>query len=261
MVSAAKQLSEQTKAVSVQIYRQNAHWLNRYGRWFLLAWLAALVDGKLLLAIALSTLTYHLVTTGYQIPWEKLQPLCDRLYIQIQQISRNPLGAGMLTFGVTYGLTAAWSELGGSWAAAALSGLGIMNVLLLARSKRSGTSTSQPLEQHSEHLSELHWQHLAAPEPVQRLLAVRSLLRWSLTESGAATYLPGTDVTGKSHLVDCFRVMLTHETEPLVRVALIEGLKTLQPKPQLSPGQPAMQPLVARSPAIQTQRCVEYVEP
>ncbi|MEL6384865.1 MAG: hypothetical protein AAFQ89_20870 [Cyanobacteria bacterium J06626_18] len=261
MVSVARQLGEQARATSVQIYQKNAHLLNRYGRWFWLAWLAALVDGKLLLAIALSTLTYRLVTTGYQIPWEKLEPLCDRFYTQIQQISHNPLGAGMLTFGATYGLTAAWSELGGSWAAAALSGLSIMNVLLLARSKRSESTDPQPFDQLFEDLPESQWQHLTASDPVQRLLAVRSLLRWSLSEAGAANYLPGTDVTGRSHLVDCFRVMLTHETEPLVRVALIEGLKALQPKPQLSPGQPAIQPLVARSPHVQAQRCVEYVEP
>ena len=260
MVLVARQLRDQARATSGQIYEQNARLLNRYGRWFLMAWLAALVDGKLLLAIALSTLTYRLVTDGYQIPWEKLQPLCDRLYTQIRQISRNPLGAGMLTFSATYGLTAAWSELGGSWAAAALSGLGMMNILLLVRGNRSEFAVPQPHPLLTE-LTESHWQHLTAHDPVQRLLAVRALLRWSLSEAGAAIYLPGTDVTGRSHLVDCFRVMLTHESEPLVRVALIEGLKALQPKPQLSPGQPAIKPLAARSSEVHIQQYVEYVEP
>ncbi|NEQ44411.1 MAG: hypothetical protein F6K00_12965 [Leptolyngbya sp. SIOISBB] len=100
---------------------------------------------------------------------------------------------------------------------------------------------------------------------MKRLLAVRSLLHWSLSsEVTTETYLPGTGVTVQSHLVDCFRVMLTHESEPIVRIALLEGLKALQPKPQLPPGQPAMAPLQAKPQTIQTpmrQRSVEYVEP
>ncbi|NER85194.1 MAG: hypothetical protein F6K42_37965 [Leptolyngbya sp. SIO1D8] len=55
--------------------------------------------------------------------------------------------------------------------------------------------------------------------------------------------------------------MLTHEAEPLVRVALIEGLKALQPKPQLSPGQPALESLAPRLTSTEVKRSVEYVEP
>lgn len=259
----ARQLGQQVKGTSVQIYQQHAHFIHRYGRWFLMAWLAALVDGKLLLAIALSSLTYRLVTLGYRIPWENLESISDRLYTQIQQISRSPLGAGILAFAATYGLTAGWSELGGGWAAAALTGLGVMNVLLLARRSHTAPSVESPsfAAPALNNTLESQWQQLTAREPLQRLIAVRALLRWSLSEEGATTYLPGTPVTVRSHLVDCFRVMLTRESEPLVRMALIEGLKALQPKPQLAAGQPAMKPLVARSPHTVMQRSVEYVEP
>ncbi|MEM9816542.1 MAG: hypothetical protein AAF827_09115, partial [Cyanobacteria bacterium P01_D01_bin.6] len=109
------------------------------------------------------------------------------------------------------------------------------------------------------------WDDLSAADPIKRLLAVRSLLQWCLSsEAGTATYLPGTDVTVRSHLVDCFRVMLTRESEPIIRVALIDGLKALQPKPQLPAGQPAMPPLQSKPqtvPVPVVQRAVEYVEP
>ena len=263
MVLVARQLSEQVQAISVQIYQQNAPFLNRYGRWFLIAWLAALVDGKLLMAIAISMLTYRLVATGHQITWATLESMSDRLYTKIRQISRNPLGAGILAFAATYGMAAASSELGGSWAAAALAGLGLMNVVLLARKTSSSSPTIEPppFEPATDNVLEPQWQNLTARDPLKRLLAVRSLLKWSLGTEGAAIYLPGTTVTVRSHLIDCFRVMLTHETEPLVRVALIEGLKTLQPKPQLSAGQPAIKPIVARLPQTAMQHSVEYVEP
>jgi len=58
--------------------------------------------------------------------------------------------------------------------------------------------------------------------------------------------------------------MLTQESEPIVRGALIEGLKALHPKPQLPAGQPAIAPLQPKPQPVQTplrQRSVEYVEP
>ncbi|MBE7380326.1 MAG: hypothetical protein F6J95_002810 [Leptolyngbya sp. SIO1E4] len=265
----ARQLNQPLGATAIRVYQQNAHFVNRYGRWFLLAWLAALVDGKLLLAIAVSTLTYRLVTAGYRVRWATLESLCNRLCTPFLQVGKTPLGATILAFAGTYGLAAAWSELGGRWAATALIGLGLLNVVLLTR--KSAPAPSAPPEPSalsmtntadaSTHNLDVQWQNLTAQDALKRLLAVRTLLRWSLSEAGAANYLPGTTVTVRSHLIDCFRVMLTHESEPLVRVALIEGLKALQPKPQLSAGRPAMQPLMPRPTPVEVSRSVEYVEP
>ena len=264
MVLVARQLGERVRATSGQIYQQHAPFIGRHGRWFLVAWLAALVDGRLLLAIAVSVLTYRLVATGQRFAWENLEAIANRCYRQILQVSRQPLGAGILAFAVTYSMAAAWSELGGRWAGAALAGLGSMTVLLLARkaSSTSNEGTEPPtIEYVADSGLESQWQNLTAQEPLRRLLAVRSLLRWSLGEEGTDAYLPGTTVTVRSHLVDCLRLMLTHETEPLVRVALVEGLKALQPKPQLPVGQPTLKPLMARLPQTEVQRSVEYVEP
>jgi hypothetical protein len=164
------------------------------------------------------------------------------------------------------GFAAAWSQLGGSWAAITLLGLGAGNLLFFCRevTAQPAAQTVTPSESAPTDPLDSSWDDLSAADPVKRLLAVRSLLHWCLSsEEATATYLPGTDVTVRSHLIDCFRLMLTHESEPIVRVALIEGLKALRPKPQLSPGQPAIQPLHAKSPVVsaQLQRPVEYVEP
>ncbi|NER84911.1 MAG: hypothetical protein F6K42_36450, partial [Leptolyngbya sp. SIO1D8] len=215
MARQARQLNGSLGTTAIRVYQRNAHFLNRYGRWFLLAWLAALVDGKVLMAIAVSTVTYHLVTAGYQLRWAAVESICARCRTSLFQVGKTPLGATLFAFASTYGLATAWSELGGRWAAAALIGLGVLNVLLLARdsapnqvaSQRSpSTASVDPLD--------VQWQNLTDQDALKRLMAVRSLLRWSLSEVGTSTYLPGTTVTVRSHLVDCFRVMLTHEAEP-----------------------------------------------
>jgi hypothetical protein len=67
-------------AAPIRFYQRHAHLLNHQGRWFAIAWLAALVDGKLLLAIALSTLTYQAMKQGAGVPWERVEPVYQRLW-------------------------------------------------------------------------------------------------------------------------------------------------------------------------------------
>lgn len=268
ILSGAKSLKTSASPAAIALYQQNAVVINRYGRWFLIAWLAALVDGKLLLAITTSTLTYHFLLSGQQLPWQTLAPVYQQLHHRLARLAQTPLLASSLAFATTYGFAAAWSQLGGSWAAITLLGLGAGNLLFFLRemSTRSMDSVvaAPPVAAAPVAAPESRWQDLSAADPLKRLLAVRSLLQECLSESATSiTYLPGTEVTVRSHLVDCLRLMLIHESEPLVRVALIEGLRALHPKPQLPPGQPAISPLRAKPqpmPAV-VQRSVEYVEP
>lgn len=264
-----KPFSQPLSAVPLALYQHNATAINRYGRWFLIAWLGALADSKIFLAIATSTLTYQFLASGDRLPWEKVEPIYQRFCTALSRLGQSPLLASSLAFGTTYGFAAAWSQLGGSWAAITLLGLGAGNLLFFLRevntpSNPVAAATPPPPSTTAERLGPA-WDNLSAAEPLKRLQAVRSLLHWSLkTDVATESYLPGTDVTIRSHLVDCFRVMLTHEPEPIVRVALIDGLKTLQPKPQLPAGQPAIAPLQAKPQPLQTpirQRSVEYVEP
>ncbi|MDB9528694.1 hypothetical protein PN498_22065 [Oscillatoria sp. CS-180] len=265
-------MSHQVGSASQRIYRNNASVLNRYGRWFLIAWLAALADGKILLAIAISTLTYQFLASGNQLPWEKLESLYQRLCQRLSRMGQSPLLISSLAFGTTYWFAAAWSQLGGGWAAVTLLSLGVGNGLFFlreinAQAKASTKSANASLDSVSSTDSPplepmpTDWHNLSSASPLQRLLAVRSLLHEVLSsDNSSESYLPGTPVTARSHLVDCFRIMLTHESEPLVRVALIEALKALQPKPQLPAGQPAIQPLKSHSIQAEVNRVVEYVE-
>ncbi|MEM8545794.1 MAG: hypothetical protein AAGF66_17580 [Cyanobacteria bacterium P01_H01_bin.119] len=266
-LGSATPLSQSPKALALALYQQNATFINRYGRWFLIAWLAAMADSKIFLALATSTLTYQFLVSGERLPWQQLEPVYQQFCTRLSRLGQSPLLASTLAFATTYGFAAAWSQLGGSWAAITLLGLGAGNLLFFWRevSTHSPTTPSALSEPTTAERLGPDWDHLTAAEPVRRLLAVRSLLHWCLgSKAGASTYLPGTDVTVRSHLVDCFRVMLIHETEPIVRAALIEGLKALHPKPQLPAGQPAMAPLQSKPQPVQmptVTRSVEYVEP
>jgi hypothetical protein len=271
IVSTVKPLSQQLSAAPIALYQHNRVAVNRYGRWFLVAWLGAMADSKIFLAIATSTLTYQFLASGDRLPWEKVEPLYQQLCTRVSRLGQTPLLASTLAFATTYGFAAAWSQLGGSWAAITLLGLGAGNLLFFLKEVNTAAPTASaapppPVSAPTtaERLGPV-WDDLSAPDPVKRLLAVRSLLQWTLSsKADSVAYLPGTAVTVRSHLVDCFRVMLTHESEPIVRAALIEGLKALQPKPQLPAGQPAIAPLKAKPQTIQTpvrQRSVEYVEP
>ena len=267
--SAVKPIRRQLSAVPITLYQHNATAINRYGRWFLIAWLGALADSKIFLAIATSTLTYQFLASGNRLPWDKIAPLYQQFCTRLSRLGQTPLLASTLAFATTYGFAAAWSQLGGSWAAITLLGLGAGNLLFFLKEVNTAapSSTTQNPSQAPTTAERLGptWDDLSAPDPVKRLLAVRSLLHWCLSsEEGTATYLPGTDVTVRSHLIDCFRVMLTHESEPIVRVALIDGLKSLQPKPQLPAGQPAIPALQSKPQTVSVpvvQRAVEYVEP
>lgn len=73
--------------------------------------------------------------------------------------------------------------------------------------------------------------HLAQADPLQRLIAVRQLVRLVHQVSAESTYIAGAEVSMQSHLIDCFHVLLAHESEPIVRSAVREGLALLRQPP------------------------------
>ncbi|NEQ44410.1 MAG: hypothetical protein F6K00_12960 [Leptolyngbya sp. SIOISBB] len=153
VMSTVKPLSQQLRAMPIALYQHNATAINRYGRWFLIAWLGALADSKIFLAIATSTLTYQFLASGDRLPWEKVEPVYQRFCTALSRLGQSPLLASSLAFGTTYGFAAAWSQLGGSWAAITLLGLGAGNLLFFlrevnAKSTLVTTTTTAPPANH-----------------------------------------------------------------------------------------------------------------
>ena len=85
--------------------------------------------------------------------------------------------------------------------------------------------------------------HLTQADPLQRLIAVRQLVRL-VNQSPSGAYIAAAEVSIQTHLIDCFHLMLAHEPEPIVRSAVREGLTLLrQPPPQGHPLPAGAEPL------------------
>jgi hypothetical protein len=271
---------------------QYPRWSRRYGRWALLATIAALADGKLLLAGAAGFGVYQWATAAphLSLSWATVQSVVQRCQQVCNGPLVKPLALGSSAFGLTYLTALLWHDLG-TLPTLVLLGFGAVNSLTLwllwqnrdgllrpvfdhrlfepeLRAPARVQSTRQPLHTSAETLdtiapTEAQWQHLSSSDALRRLVAVRALTQWSLHHpDGDAAYLPGSQVSVRSHLVDCYQLMLAQEPEPAVRAALRESIDILKPKPQLGPGQPALNPLERRSaPITIPQRRVEYLEP
>ena len=104
---------------------------------------------------------------------------------------------------------------------------------------------------------------LTHADPLKRLIAVRQITRLATQADPDQLYLPDSQLSLRSHLTDCFRLMLRHETETIVRSAVRESLQSISPKPQLPKGsQPIASPItLKRSASHLPHHRVEYVEP
>ncbi len=81
--------------------------------------------------------------------------------------------------------------------------------------------------------------HLTQTDPLQRLIAVRQLVRLVHQAPAGSAYIAGAEGSMQSHLIDCFHILLAHEPEPIVRSAVREGLALLRQPPSQGNALPA----------------------
>lgn len=80
-------------------------------------------------------------------------------------------------------------------------------------------------------------QNLTEADPLQRLVAIRQATDWaSKRQEGQSP------ISIHAYLADCFRLMLTRETDPVLRNALLDGLQSLNQPSQLSQGTAPLKP-------------------
>ncbi|PSN16190.1 hypothetical protein C7293_04000 [filamentous cyanobacterium CCT1] len=133
----------------------------------------------------------------------------------------------------TYTFTALWHSTHSLLMALLLTGQGALALFAvgaLLRSPRSAERSDDlwdaaPVAQVEHNLS-----LLSHPDPLKRLVAVRRLVRLAHTDE---EYLAGMSV--RSHLIDCFELRLSQESDAIVRSAIEEGLMLLRQAKPLSP--------------------------
>ncbi|NJL85115.1 MAG: hypothetical protein HC886_02710 [Leptolyngbyaceae cyanobacterium SM1_1_3] len=183
---------------------------------------------------------------------------------------------GLTVTAGTYGLLSLWAAVDNPWLALGLltpTALSLATLALLLLQFKASDS-SQKLAQNSD-LNQLLAQ-LTQSDPLRRLVAVQQILHWVEQASVQALYLSQLSISVRSQIIDCFRVLLVQESDPIVRNALRAGLQALsRTPPQLSEGAPLLQleatAKVAQAPASEAapktalrspvgRSQVEYVE-
>lgn len=239
------------------------------GWWIGLAVVVALLvwHWQLLLAIAIGSSIAIAVNGLQQGVWQCPDLGWSRLWSSLWNSSNRPLTTAVVTGGMaalgTYLVTAIWVETEKPWLTIGLmlQGCGTLAILSLLLRQNFIAPQHSPVS-FDQSLSEL-----SHPDPLQRLLAVRKLTR-QVTEATAPhaklrhsamsrrnASIPA-ELEQRSHLIDCFRLMLKHERELIVRNALVESLRMLEGDRRLaaSSAAPVQIPTRFKQPAVVYQR-------
>lgn len=259
------------KALQASVGPQLAstQWKKAYPFWGLgLASLVlSLVNGPLVISVGVGLVVYQQLARLTPEQWQQLrQSLQKRSHSPLSAQSKTLLVTGT-ALAATYLTTSIWTETHQFWVALALGSQSLVTLALLVWLLRSSQSSKRDITLRSDeaevNLVELEslLLELNHPNPLRRLVLVRQLTRLAIQDNPEGTYIEGA-ASVRSHLIDCFHLMLAQESEPLVRTALREGLQHLRPPAQLPEGAP---PLPAPQQLQQTNRVrrpvVEYIEP
>ncbi len=234
-----------------------------------------LVNGALVISAGIGLVAYHQFLALTPAQWKTWKQRLQQTLPLPKTTRQQALVFSVGAWASTYTLTALWHNTHSLLLALILTGQSALMLFVVAALLRSSdkqpigaAGTTQPNPQPSAnqndpmHPFEQRLEQLAHSDPLQRLMAVRQLVRL-----GALAQLDyGAGVSARSHLIDCFHLMLAHEPEPIVRSAVREGLALLRQSPQLPEGpaplpEAATQASVGRHRQRATVDYVEYLEP
>lgn len=172
-------------------------------------WRLVLATG---LGITMMVVLYRLQSWNWERQWAQMRRWVTG---PNRQLAIAVMGGGAVTL-VTYMAIAVWIEAENGWIAASqiLEGLGILAILgLLVGRSLFSQSQKQELELDRVLMDLTH------PEPLLRLLAVRRVNRLLYTRYGQQE---------SGMIFNALRLMLSRESEGVVRDALLDSLKGMQ---------------------------------
>ncbi|MEB3338346.1 MAG: hypothetical protein VKJ46_12845, partial [Leptolyngbyaceae bacterium] len=226
-----RQLVNLTQALSIPKFPSTHLSLQRWqgsGRWLLgVAGAGALLlwNWRLVLAIAsgilVMTLAQALQVWNWQPGWSRLR----RLFSSTNRPLVMVVGSGAITTFSSYMALAIWADSGSFWIALGmtLQGMGTLAVLGIGLGQLMGRPAHRKDLAFGDRLS-----HLTDANPLKRLIAVRQMTR--LVSSAALEPQQCLEIA------DCFRLMLSQESEPVVRDAVLDGLQVLNQSRTLASG-------------------------
>lgn len=236
------------------------------------------VNGPLVLALGLGVGAYGPLRKLSAEQWDQLgQRLTQAVLWAAGRAtpSQRALLLGVGAAGSGYTLLGLGASAQTAWVGGAVAGQGLLLAWILAvvarpqRDAKADPRRSDAAEIDPAQFAQLPLpdqfeaglRHLHHPDALQRLVAVRYLLRLvGQAAQPAPLYDPATQLSYRNYLVDCLHLLLAQETEPLVREAIRQGLQQLQagadtrPQAAQSPAQlPEGPPALTLSPQVRPQ--------
>lgn len=161
--------------------------------------------------IAIMLLVYFLQQGDWQKRWSDL----GKLFTGANRQLAVAVGSGGLATLGSYMAISVWIDSDSGWIAAGaiLQGLGILAIIILLVGQLMARSTPEftsDLDRLLEQLTDIH--------PLRRLIAVRQLTREFTTARWERD---------RRTIADCLALMLTRETEPAVKHAVLDGLQVM----------------------------------
>lgn len=236
-----------------QFFSRNRGWaIVAFGATVLVFW-----DGRLVLSTGMGIAAMLAVYNWRDRSWRDRLPDLKQWLQFWQQPFVLASSSGILATVLTYWGISIWLETEQHWIAAGmvLQGILSLSVLGLLLAQRSQDISAADREDHQD--LQQWMQDLAHEDSIRRLLAVREL-----SDRLKANTLEAAQV---QRIVECFRLMLSRETEEIIQEAIWEGLEIVSRTTDSEPRQIAPSVLqqmakpMQKVPA-QQQRILEEVE-
>lgn len=185
---------------------------------------------KLLLATSIGALVMMLVYRMREWDWQRYWSSLSQFLSGYNQPLTLAVGGGAIATLSTYMVISIWVDSDSPWMAAStiLQLLGTLTILTLFVWQAINRPASQNGVNRDQMLSDL-----TDANPVKRLVAVQQLTEW-----GTDPFLHPSE---RCIVADCFRLMLTHEQEAVIRGAVLDGLQVLDHNRMLGKGTPPLQ--------------------
>ncbi len=250
-----------------------------------------LVNGAFVLSLGIGWVAYKQLQALTPRQWAALKQQVEKALPLPRSMRQQALVLSLLLAASTYTMTALWQATRSPLMAVALMGQTTLTFFVVGVFLRSGGSASTSRQDSGRHRQgrpgssgqvtvqkaqdpvEQSLEQLTHSDALQRLVAVRRLVKLVDAIGNDSLYATGARVTLRSHLLDCFHMMLAHEPEPIVRTAVRQGLDMLRQPHQLPEGPPPLptektlrandshpNPDSGKSSHYQRHRPVEYVE-
>ncbi len=204
---------------------------------------------QLLLATGAGVLVMVLVYLMQEWDWQLYLANLRRLVAGSNRQLTLAVGSGGMATLTTYMAVSVWIDSDSAWisAGAILQGFGTLATFSLLVWQLLYSQANQEPAKRDQMLNEL-----TDADPVKRLLAVRQLTLW-----GTNQHLPPAV---RRVVVDCFRLMLSHEQESIIREAVLDGLMVLDNNQKLGKAVKPFQTPIALKGSAQVYESIEQVD-